>query len=1066
MMMMFMGINAWAEEVVYKTALFGVSYNSKAVSSYTTSFTATNDDFTVNVVNFNNNNNGWDYVKTGNKSNASVGSITTTDAIDKAVTKVVLTIDAVTSSSVNSIKLYSGTSSSSITTDEGSFDVQTGENAVTISSPGADKYYKLEFDCKKGSSNGLVTVSKVEFYYNDSDAPTVTVTAPKFDVAAGTYTEDQLVLVDNYNNNYLYFYTTDGTTPACDENLDATGTSQVYEHEEGIEITETCTLKMIAVDEDGNTSSVTSAAYVINKPIVFASLEELVDADITTGTIVSVSFENVPIKSFYTNSSNVRTGLFFDIQKGGKDIEIYYYGVPSEWEVGGTLSGTMTCPWKLYGETWELAPASNSWSWNNLTYKAPVARTLTAITVSGTPAKTTYVAGEALDPKGLVVTGTYNIGEPSVITSGIEWTFNPETLSEGATTCDVMANVGEVLSDVYIVTGLTVMAPKALTTIELTGTPSKTTYCKGEAFSTAGLGVSANYNYGDPEDVTANATFEVTPATFEEVGEQKVTVVAKYEDKTVSHEYTVNVTNDSKVTYEFSSFTSNATVELTDFDGFVITLSKNEGSTNPTWSSNQARVYAKGSLTVKANNAAITSIAYDYVVNKNKNGVAPTIDRVSGKTDDGIWDADAKTWTGSDDEVTFSTSGSAGNIGFTSLTITYAKSNKVETSLAWSAEEATVTINASDNIFPTLTVTPADLEGVMYTSSNTKAATIDETTGLITLVAPGKTEITASYAGDATHTSSTASYTLTVNKAPFVPVPVEDGYEIVNFAALSPYKDLETNGSADMRDYEGTSFAMAFAKREGTNNAPKYYENGNAVRAYVGNKVTITAAEPIKDVDVAWVSGYIDNAVSIEGVGTTTAVITFSKTCRFTHIGVAYATEALITNANGVASYVTSLPADFTNVEGLTAYLCTETSSETVTLEKAGKVPAGTALVVVGGKSTSYDLPFTASATAVENLFLAGEYTVQEGDFVYALNTQGQFQKVGTGVTIPARKAYLKTEEALSKTISIFDVDETTGIASVNNEAVKTTARKVIVNGQLRIVTPNGMFTTTGAQVK
>lgn len=1055
MMMMFMGINAWAEEVTGVIS-FGTN-NVKINASSVTGDDNLGNTWTIKTVGTSSYTANTGYYQVGS-SNKPATSITFTMSLPNDVT---IKSMAATFGGFNGTAGNVNLKVDDSTIGTGSL---SGQDDVQISSSTTAEGKVLTVAVTNISKG--VKVYKITYTYdNESSDNPVTVTAPKFDVAAGTYTEDQLVLVDNYNNNYLYFYTTDGTTPACDEELNATGTSLVYDNEEGIEVTESCTLKMIAVDEDGNTSSVTSAAYVINKPIVFTSLEELVAADITTGTIVSVSFENVPIKSFYTNSNNVRTGVFFDIQKGGKDIEIYYYGVPSEWEVGGTLSGTMTCPWKNFNGTWELAPASG-WSWTNLTYNAPVARTLTAITVSGTPAKTTYVAGEALDPKGLVVTGTYNIGEPSVITSGIEWTFNPETLSEGATTCDVMANVGEVLSDVYIVTGLTVMAPKALTTIELTGTPSKTTYCKGEAFSTAGLGVSANYNYGDPEDVTANATFEVTPATFEEVGEQKVTVVAKYEDKTVSHEYTVNVTNDSKVTYEFSSFTSNATVELTDFDGFVITLSKNEGSTNPTWSSNQARVYAKGSLTVKANNAAITSIAYDYVVNKNKNGVAPTIDRVSGKTDDGIWDADAKTWTGSDDEVTFSTSGSAGNIGFTSLTITYAKSNKVETSLAWSAEEATVTINASDNIFPTLTVTPADLEGVMYTSSNTKAATIDETTGLITLVAPGKTEITASYAGDATHTSSTASYTLTVNKAPFVPVPVEDGYEIVNFAALSPYKDLETNGSADMRDYEGTSFAMAFAKREGTNNAPKYYENGNAVRAYVGNKVTITAAEPIKDVDVAWVSGYIDNAVSIEGVGTTTAVITFSKTCRFTHIGVAYATEALITNANGVASYVTSLPADFTNVEGLTAYLCTETSSETVTLEKAGKVPAGTALVVVGGKSTSYDLPFTASATAVENLFLAGEYTVQEGDFVYALNTQGQFQKVGTGVTIPARKAYLKTEEALSKTISIFDVDETTGIASVNNEAVKTTARKVIINGQLRIVTLNGIFTTTGAQVK
>lgn len=83
-------------------------------------------------------------------------------------------------------------------------------------------------------------------------------------------------------------------------------------------------------------------------------------------------------------------------------------------------------------------------------------KTLLSIAVSGTPTKTSYFAGDVLDPAGLVVTGTYDSGDPEVITSGIDWTFDPETLSAGNTTCDVMASVGSVKSDVYTVTGLTV----------------------------------------------------------------------------------------------------------------------------------------------------------------------------------------------------------------------------------------------------------------------------------------------------------------------------------------------------------------------------------------------------------------------------------------------------------------------------------------------------------------------------------------------------------------------------------------------------------------------------------
>jgi len=92
------------------------------------------------------------------------------------------------------------------------------------------------------------------------------VVTPTFTVAAGTYEEAQNVKVGNYDEDYIYFYTTDGTTPDCDGELNATGTSSAYNHSTGIAITETTTLKIVAVDEDGNKSSVATAAYTIQLP--------------------------------------------------------------------------------------------------------------------------------------------------------------------------------------------------------------------------------------------------------------------------------------------------------------------------------------------------------------------------------------------------------------------------------------------------------------------------------------------------------------------------------------------------------------------------------------------------------------------------------------------------------------------------------------------------------------------------------------------------------------------------------------------------------------------------------
>ncbi len=168
--------NLWGGETAYKTALFGSSYNSIGVNNYSSSWSATNNSFTVNLAYWNNNNNGWSYIKAGQKNTAYVGTITTNAAIDKAIAKVTITIDAVTAKNINSIKLYSGTSSTTITTEEGSFAIATGAQSVTISSPAINKYYKISADCKTGS-NGVITVSKVEYFAAASSAYTVTFNA-------------------------------------------------------------------------------------------------------------------------------------------------------------------------------------------------------------------------------------------------------------------------------------------------------------------------------------------------------------------------------------------------------------------------------------------------------------------------------------------------------------------------------------------------------------------------------------------------------------------------------------------------------------------------------------------------------------------------------------------------------------------------------------------------------------------------------------------------------------------------------------------------------------------------
>jgi len=241
--------SAWAEEVAYKIAYFGADYNSGPISSYVDTWSATNDGFTVNLTNFNNNSNKWDLVKCGRKNNASIGTITTDAAIDKAISQVIVTVDAVTASNVNSFKLYVASDKEFNTVLETiAIDIAKGENIFTVTTPTENCYYKIEADCASGSSNGLVSISKIAFFYTVVNA----VETPTFSVKEGGYTSAQSVEITCETEGATIYYTTDGTEP--------TNTSTVYTS--AIEISSTTTLKAIAY-KDSEASNVASATYTI-----------------------------------------------------------------------------------------------------------------------------------------------------------------------------------------------------------------------------------------------------------------------------------------------------------------------------------------------------------------------------------------------------------------------------------------------------------------------------------------------------------------------------------------------------------------------------------------------------------------------------------------------------------------------------------------------------------------------------------------------------------------------------------------------------------------------------------
>lgn len=136
---------------------------NNAVQGYTKTWNAKMDGREYTISNFNNNNwnNDWTYIKFGNKKSASIGKISTSSYTEK-ISKIVMTIDKITVGNVNSIKLNVSDSTSVIETIDGT--KAEGNCEFKITNPGENLTYEIAVDCSKGSKNGLLQVSKVEYF--------------------------------------------------------------------------------------------------------------------------------------------------------------------------------------------------------------------------------------------------------------------------------------------------------------------------------------------------------------------------------------------------------------------------------------------------------------------------------------------------------------------------------------------------------------------------------------------------------------------------------------------------------------------------------------------------------------------------------------------------------------------------------------------------------------------------------------------------------------------------------------------------------------------------------------
>ena len=382
---------------------------------------------------------------------------------------------------------------------------------------------------------------------------------------------------------------------------------------------------------------------------------------------------------------------------------------------------------------------------------------------------------------------------------------------------------------------------------------------------------------------------------------------------------------------------------------------------------------------------------------------------------------------------------------------------------------------------------------VTYESSDESVATVDGS-GNVTGVAKGTATITASFAGNETYKSGSASYIINVSKA--IPAGAlfyesmsgytgsSDGSEISTSYANLDSKDWATltkvfpgkvlSGDTDghIKFGSGSAAGTAVTKSIALTGVGKLtykvqrYDSNNT-----GNlKISVTGATATGDVDVTGTASWVEKTVYLTGA-TGSVVITFettsaNKRIRVDDILLTQTTTIPITiTAAGWASFSCGVGLDFEGT-GVTAYIAKEKDATHVTLTEIVKVPANTG-IVVNGSAATHNIPvLTGEADATTGNLLkpwltAGEPTEET---YYTLAAGPTFKK-SSGGTLAAGKAYLVMPTADAPELGV-DFGGTTGINSIENGKLKMENAEVYnLNGQ-RVAQPTkGLYIVNGKKV-
>ena len=392
---------------------------------------------------------------------------------------------------------------------------------------------------------------------------------------------------------------------------------------------------------------------------------------------------------------------------------------------------------------------------------------------------------------------------------------------------------------------------------------------------------------------------------------------------------------------------------------------------------------------------------------------------------------------------------------------------------------------------------------VTYSSDNETVATVNPSTGAVTLVAAGTANIIATFSGNNTYKHTTAQYELTVHKGAQA-LPYEESFN----EALGEFTSDNAEATENIRVWytvKNADYARATSCVSGSFHAAESWLTSPIINTKDATYIALSFEQSIdryfgtisdeamvyakKAGDDDWTKlsitypatpneGYSDfttttvdlsqfagNNIQIAFVykGTTAK----AGTWRIKNLKVAKSAEDITVTSVGLATFASDKALDFTNVDNLEAYIAKE-EGDKITLKQVNIVPENTGVLLrAKDNATDFVVPY-ATATpddVTNNIFHRGTGAAIEtgsGPYNWILSTKGGVAGFyhANGNTVATNHAYLQTSTANARIDLTFG--EETAISNVKSQTPKEDGEVYDLQGR-RVVHPTrGLYLVNG----